>query len=186
MSLDPSRPALVLVRGPIGSGKTALMRGLEGRPPWRLFALDADAVSSHHPGDPRGEHLDREWDVDIDILALHARLILGRGLNLVTDPGSLLTTRKVDRFLRGARRERRDPRVVLLRLTVPTEEAVRRKSTLSAAYVRASHAGWVTRPVPGEIVVDTGGRSAASVLRHVRRALATRLSPGPRRDRVAG
>jgi hypothetical protein len=171
MRWSSHRPAVVIIRGPIGAGKTALMRGLEGRPPWRFFALDCDAVSSHHPGDPEGTHLDTEWDVEIDILALHSKLILGRGLNLVLDPGLLLSARKLDRFLRGIGRARGDPRVALIRLTVPTAEAIRRKSDLPSRYVRASHQGWVTRPVPGEIVIDTRGLSAVRVLRLARSAI---------------
>jgi hypothetical protein len=172
---SPTSPALVILRGPIGSGKTALMRGLEGRPPWRFYALDADAVSAHHPGDPRGEHLDTEWDVEIDILALHARIILGRGLNLVMDPGLLLSAAKVDRFLRRVNRSRPAAKVVLVRLDVSTPEAARRKTTLPYAYVKASHEGWVTRPIPGEVVIDTQGRTAAQVLRVARRELRERL-----------
>lgn len=170
------RPLIVILRGPIGAGKTTLMRGLEGKAPWRFYALDTDAASSHHPPDLRGEWLDQEWDTDIDILALHAKLILGRGLNLVLDPGLLLTTNNVDRFLRRIARSRSDRSVVLIRLDVAAPEAVRRKTTLPAAYVRASHRGWVTRPVQGEIVVDTNGKSRPLVLREARRAIRERFS----------
>lgn len=172
--LRTARGRVVILRGPIGAGKTTLMRGLEGRPPWHFYALDTDAASSFHPGDPAGEWLDQEWDTEIDILALHAKLILGRGLNLVMDPGCLLSTKNVDRFLRRIGRTRRDPRVVLIRMTVETEEAVRRKTTLKPVYVRASHRGWVTLPVPGEVVIDTRGRTAAQVLRSARRSLMER------------
>ncbi len=178
MAKNHGRPLIVIIRGPIGAGKTALMRGLEGKPPWRFYALDTDAVCSHHPPDLRGEWLDQEWDVEIDILALHAKLILGRGLNLVLDPGLLLTVQKMDRFLRRIGRIRHDPRVVLFRLDVAMSEAAKRKTTLPASYVEASHTGWVTRPVPGEVVIDTNGRTAAQVLRFARRSLAERRDGG--------
>ncbi len=165
---------VVIIRGPIGAGKTTLMRGLEGKPPWRFYALDCDAASSYHPGDPEGEWLDQEWDPEIDLLAIHAKIILGRGLNLALDPGLLLSIKNVDRFLRRIGRTRRDPRVVLFRLDVATPEAAKRKTTLPASYVEASHKGWVTRPVPGETVIDTNGRTAAQVLRLARSALRER------------
>ncbi len=176
--LGPSKPGgglVVILRGPIGAGKTTLMRGLEGKPPWRFYALDTDAATSHHPPDLRGEWLDQEWDLEIALLAIHAKLILGRGLNLVLDPGLLLTTQKVDRFLRRIGRTRRDPRVLLVRLDVTTAEAARRKTTLPVSYVEASHKGWVTRPVPGEVVIETSGRIAAEVLSVARGALKGRL-----------
>lgn len=94
-----TRPLVVLLRGPIGAGKTTLLKGLEGRPPWRSFALDGDAVMAHHPADPTGEWLEKEWDTEIDLLGLHARLVLGRGLHLIVDAGMLRTASKVDRFL---------------------------------------------------------------------------------------
>ncbi len=178
MAKSSGSPWVVIIRGPIGAGKTTLMRGLEGRPPWRFYALDTDAACSHHPEDPRGEWLDQEWDPEIDLLAIHAKLILGRGLNLVLDPGLLLSTKNVDRFLRRIGRARRDPRVVLFRLDVATPEAAKRKTTLPASYVVASHEGWVTRPVPGEVVIDTNGRTGAQVLRFARRSLAERRDGG--------
>ncbi len=172
-------PLVVIIRGPIGAGKTALMRGLERKPPWLFVALDTDAVSAHHPGDPTGEWLDQEWDTEIDLLALHAKLILGRGLNLVLDPGLLLEAKNVDRFLRRIGRSRRDPRVILLRLEVAVAEAARRKTTLRPTYVQASHKGWVTKPVPGETVIDTNGRSPAQVLAEARLRVKARLAERP-------
>ena len=174
-----TRPLLVLLRGPIGAGKTTLLKGWEGRPPWRFFALEGDAAEAHHPADPTGEWLDQEGDTEIDILGLHARLVLGRGLNLLVDAGMLLTASKVDRFLRRTHRTRTDPRVVLLRLSVSTPEAVRRKTTLRPAYVRASHRGWVTRPIRGEIVLETTGRSERQVRREATEALALRAGRPP-------
>ncbi len=178
---------LVLIRGPIGSGKTTLMRGLARRDPTRTWVLDCDAANSHHPGDPTGEHLRLEWPLEIELLALHARIVLGRGLDLVMDPGLLLTRRHVDRFLRLVGRTRQDPQVVLIRLSVSVPEAVRRKTTLKPSYVRASHRGWVTRPVAGEIVIETDGRTCEEVLAQATAALRSRsvLRTEPRRHRRA-
>jgi shikimate kinase len=168
------RPLVVIIRGPIGAGKSTLRRALAGKPPWRLYPLDHDAISSHHPSDPSGEWLDQEWDTEIDLLGLHAKLILGRGLNLVAEGGSLLSSKNVDRFLRHTGRSRKDPRVVLVRLDVRIPEAVRRKSGLKPSYVRASHQGWVTRPIRGEVVIDTSGKTAGHVARVARKALRER------------
>lgn len=182
------RPLVVLIRGPIGAGKTTLMRGLARRSPYRLWALDTDAATEGHPSDPYGEHLEDEWPIEIEILALHARIVLGRGRNLVLDPGLLLTPQTVDRFLHLIGRSRRDPRVVLFRLTAAPEEAVRRKTTVRAAYVRASHRGWQPTPTPGEVVISTDGLSRRAVLEAAMRALKRRVglrsrsgsSPAPR------
>lgn len=176
----PKRGLVVMIRGPIGAGKTTLMQGLARTTTYRLWALDTDAVSSHHPGDPYGEHLEIEWPLEIDILSLHARIILGRGLNLVLDPGLFLTSKNVDRFLKGVGRSRRDRKVVMIRLMVSPRAAVRRKTTLAPAYIRASHKGWQTSAIPGEIVIDTDGLSPAQVLRVAKRALRERI-PTPSR-----
>jgi hypothetical protein len=174
------RPLLVIIRGPLGSGKSALRKALQGKPPWRFYPLDHDAASSPHPSDPFGEWLDQEWETDIDILALHAKLILGRGLNLVTEGGSLLSAKNVDRFLRRIGRSRNDPRVLLVRLDVDTAEAVRRKRTLKPSYVRASHQGWVTLPIPGEVVIHTSGKSPAQVANEARERLKERVPLDPK------
>jgi hypothetical protein len=170
-----ARPLLVIIRGPIGAGKTTLMHALARDRLVRYWVLDTDAANSYHPADPRGEFLDREWDVEIDLLALHAKIVLGRGLNLVMDPGMLLTTKNVDRFLRKVGRSRADPRVVLFLLTASTPEAVRRKTTLEPSYVRASHKGWITRPVRGEVEIDTDGRTPGQVATSARRVLSERI-----------
>lgn len=174
MRENVASPLIVMVRGPIGAGKTALMRGLARDRLWGFYALDADAALSHTLEDPMGEHLDFEWPICIDILALNAKIVLGRGRNLVMDPGQFLTSANVDRFLRTVGRSRNDPRVISVRLTVPVAEAVRRKTTLEPRYVRASHKGWVTRPIPGEVVIDTGGKTKAQVLREAKVALRLR------------
>jgi Fe-S cluster assembly ATPase SufC len=174
--VSKKRPFLVIIRGPMGSGKSTLRQALAGKPPWHLYPLDGDAVTGHHPPDPFGEWLDQEWNTDIDILALHAKLTLGRGLSLVTDTGDLLSSHKVERFLHRIGRSREDPRVVLLRLEVKTAEAVRRKATLKPSYVRASHKGWVTRPVHGEVVIETDGKTPGQVARMARRVLRDRMA----------
>jgi hypothetical protein len=166
----PGGGFVVNVRGPIGSGKTTLLRGLHRRPPWRFWSLYADAALSPHPGDPWGKYVRQETASEIDILGLHAKLILGRGLNLLVDQ-NFQTPAQIDRFLRCIGRDRRDPRVVMLRLTVDTEEAVRRKTTLRHSYVQASHKGFHLHPMPGELVIDTTGRTPRQVLRSVRNAL---------------
>lgn len=173
----------------MGAGKSTLLRALAGRREFRFYVLDADAAGAFHPSDPHGEHLEDEWPAEIEILALHARIISGRGLNLITDPGELLTHREVDRFLRIMRRSRRDPSVVLLRLVVSPENAVARKTTVSARYVRASNLGWQPAPVRGEFVIQTDGlnapavgRAAAAILR--KRAGVLLGRPQPRLRRV--
>lgn len=174
-------PLIVIVRGPMGSGKTTLMRGLARDSPYRLWALDADAATEGHPSDPYGEHLATEWSIELEILALHSRIVLGRGINLVIDSGELLHKSNVDRFLRLMGRSRRDPRVVLFRLAVSPEIAVRRKTTVKPANVRASHQGWQPSPVPGEIVIDVDHLTAREVLGVALRALRARVgrrSPG--------
>lgn len=165
----------MLVRGPIGAGKTTLMRGLARRSPWSLYPLDTDAATSHHPSDPHGEHLEVEWPLDIDLVAINAQIILSRGLGLVADPGLFLNAGNVDRFLRRCRRTRRESEVALIRLRVSTPEAIERKRTLQPRYIRASHRGWRTLPIPGEIVIDTDGHSAAWVLREAIRQLDQRF-----------
>jgi AAA domain len=170
-------PLIVIIRGPIGAGKTTLMRGLARRAPYRFWALDTDALNGGHPQDDHGEHLDTEWPLEIEIVALHARIVLGRGLNLVLDPGLLLTKREVDRFLRLVGRTRRDPRVILYRLTVTPEEAIRRKATVKPAFIRAAHRGWQPTPVTGEIVIDTNGLTPKQVLREALRELVARTAP---------
>lgn len=170
------KPLIVIIRGPMGAGKTTLMRGLARRSHYRFWALDADAVTDGHPSDPHGEHLDTEWPLEIEILALHARIILGRGLNMVVDSGDLPTAKEVDRFLGLIGRSRREPSVVLFRLMVATEEAVRRKITVSPAYLRAAHRGWRTQPIPGEIVIETSGLNQNEVLRVARRELESGIS----------
>ena len=169
----PGSGLVVIVRGPIGSGKSTLLRGLEGRPPWRFWYLDIDAQSGH-PADPFGKYQRRETPVEIDILGLHAKLVLGRGLNLALDQ-NFQTTVQVDRFLRTIGRSRRDPRVVMFRLDVDTEEAVRRKTTLRPSYVRASHRGFHLYPISGELVVETTGLTSREVLKSVRSALNDRV-----------
>ncbi len=165
----------MIIRGPIGAGKTALMRSLARDRRWGFYALDSDAALSHAPRDPEGEHLDSEWPICIDIVTLNAKLVLGRGLNLVMDPGLFLAAKHVDRCLRQLGRSREEREVVLIRLTVPVEEAVRRKTTLKPDYVRGSHKGWVTKPIPGEIVIDTTGKTRMQVLREAQLALKERV-----------
>jgi hypothetical protein len=177
----PKKPIVVIIRGPIGAGKTTLMRGLARGRRYRFWPLDTDAATSFHPSDPHGEHLDTEWEPEIDILALHAKIVLGRGLNLVLDPGLFLTAANVDRFLRRVGRSRHERSVVLLRLVVGVDEAIRRKTTVGPFYMRASHKGWQPRAVPGEFRIDTNGRSTAWVLREALRAVRARVGPAGRR-----
>jgi hypothetical protein len=169
----PGSGLVLIVRGRIGAGKSTLLRGLEGRPPWHFWHLDTDAQCGH-PSDPSGEFERRETPVEIDILGLHAKLILGRGLNLALDQ-NFQTTVQVDRFLRIIGRNRRDPRVVMLWLAVDTEEAVRRKTTLRPSYVRASHRGFHLYPIPGELTVETTEMTPREVLLSVRQALKDRV-----------
>lgn len=177
-------PLVVVIRGPMGAGKTTLLRGLARSRRYRFYGLDADAAGAFHPADPYGVHLDDEWPLEIEILALHARIILGRGLNLLTDPGELLTRREVDRFLRRIGRSRRDPRVILLRLTVSAEAAVARKTTVAASYVAASHKGWQPTPVRGEIVIGTDRLTPVQVRRVALGAIRDRVGDGVSRPRV--
>jgi hypothetical protein len=170
----PKHPLVVIIRGPIGAGKTTLLEGLGGDPRYKFFVLDTDRATDFHPGDPYGEHLEDEWPIEIEILALHAKIVLGRGLNLVLDPGIFLTVKEVDRFLRSVGRSRRDPMVVLFRLTVSPRVAAKRKTTLSHQYVWASHKGWQPTAIPGEIVIETDGLSRAQVLAAAKRALSER------------
>lgn len=177
---------VVIIRGPMGAGKTTLLRGLARRFGSRAYALDTDAALDYHPQDPFGEHLETEWPIEVEILALHSRIALGRGLDLLTDPGALLTQHEVDRFLRIVGRSPNDPRVVLFRLTVTPEGAIQRKTGVTARYVRAAHKGWQPTPVTGEEVVVTDGLSPDQVLRHAMRILRERTEPahrGPPRDR---
>ena len=143
-SAQPGSGLVLIVRGRIGSGKSTLLHGLEGRPPWRFWYLDTDAQCGH-PGDPAGVFERREAPVEIDILGLHAKLILGRGLNLALDQ-NFQTPAQVDRFLRWIGRNRSDPRVMMFWLAVDTNEAVGRKTTLRPSYVRASHRGFHLYP----------------------------------------
>lgn len=172
------RGRVVLVRGPIGSGKTTLLHGLDHRPPGHFWGLESDEALSHHPGDPAGRHPE-DYGREVDILALHGRIILDRGWDLLVDFG-FVTRAHLDRFLRGIGRSRRDPRVLLLRLYVGPWVAVRRKASLTARYVLASHRGWQPEPVPEEIVIDTSGLSPAQVLRAARKALKNRPRGGGR------
>lgn len=121
-----------------------------------------------------GEYQRRETPTEIDSLGLHAKMVLGRGLNLALDQ-NFQTTVQVDRFLRAIGRTRRDPRVVMVWLAVDTEEAVRRKTTRRPRYVRDSHRGFHLYPIPGEILVETTGFTPRQVLRSVRSALKDRL-----------
>ena len=170
----PGRGLVVIVRGPMGSGKSTLLRQLKGRRPWRFWCVNSDEALSAHPGDPWGEFERTETTVDIDILALFAKVILGRGLSLLLEQ-NFQTTGQVDRFLRAIGRSRRHPRVLLLRLTVDTEEAVRRKPTVVPAYIRASHRGFHLHPFPEEVVIETTAKNARQVQRIVRAALAERF-----------
>jgi hypothetical protein len=115
----------------------------------------------------------RETPTEIDILGLHAKLVLGRGLNLALDQ-NFQTSSQVDRFLRWIGRSRTDSRVVMLWLAVDTDEAVRRKTTLRPSYVRASHEGFHLYPIPGELIVETTGLTPREVLLSVRSALKDR------------
>lgn len=173
--LKGSKPLIVIVRGPMGAGKTSLMQGLAHRSPYHFYALDTDAATGFHPQDPHGENLDTEWYPEIDIVTLHARIILGRGLNLVLDPGLFLTVREVDRFLRGVGRSRNDPRVILIRLTVAPKEAARRKSSVARSYVYAAHRGWQPKAIPGELVIPTEGKSRVLVQEIALRSLRDRI-----------
>jgi hypothetical protein len=164
-------PLLVIIRGPIGAGKTTLLNGLGRDRRFKFFLLDTDRATDYHPGDPFGKHLDDEWPIEVQILALHAKIVLGRGLNLVMDPGIFLTVKEVDRFLRLVGRSRKDPRVVLFRLTASPAVAVKRKTTLRPSYIRASHKGWQPTAIRGEVVIDTNGRTARQVLGIAKRAL---------------
>lgn len=159
----------------MGAGKTTLMRGLAKVRSYHFWVLDTDAATGALPPDPNGDHLGEEWQLECRILGMFARVILAYGLNVVLDPGTLLTRREVDTFLHAAGRRRADPRVVLFRLGVPIEEAVRRKTTVRASYVRASNLGWQPTRVAGEIFLDTTGRSAAQVLSIAKRALRDRV-----------
>jgi hypothetical protein len=169
-----THPLIVIIRGPIGAGKTTLLTGLGRDPRYNFWVLDTDRATDFHPGDPYGKHLDDEWPIEIEILSLHAKIVLGRGLNLVLDPGIFLTVKEVDRFLRRIGRSRRDPKVVLFRLTVSPRVAVKRKTTLSHQYIWASHKGWQPTAIPGEIVIDTDGLSPAKVLAVAKSALSER------------
>jgi predicted kinase len=169
-NLRPGTGLVVNVRGPIGSGKTTLCRGLEGRPPWRFWYLDVDRALWGHPPDLRGDYIRTETAPELEIIALHTKMVLGRGYNVVLDH-NFWTPAQARRLLRGIGRGPRDRRVALIRLTVDTDEAVRRKRTLKPSYVRASHAGFQLHPVSGEIVVDTSGKTPRTVLLEVRRML---------------
>ncbi|MCI4344048.1 MAG: ATP-binding protein [Thermoplasmata archaeon] len=173
------RGKVILLRGPIGSGKTTLLRGLGRRPKTHFWILESDRALDFHPSDPHGKHPEH-FRLEVDLLALHGRIVLERGWNLLIEFG-YISRAHLDRFLRGIGRSRRDPRVLLLRLTVDPRVAVRRKATLTARYVLASHRGWQPEPVSPEIVIDTDGLRPSQVLQAARTAL---RSPSPRRGRT--
>lgn len=170
----------------MGAGKSTLLRSLAKVREYRFYVLDADAAGGFHPSDARGEHLTHDWPIEVQILALHAKIIVRRGFNLLTDPGELLTRHEVDRFLKIVGRSRRDPRVILIRLEVGPDAAVARKTQYSAAYVRASNLGWHPAPVPREVVIMTDHLSAAQVRRAALTAIRDRVGPSYsyRRPRV--
>src|SRR5690242_12767186 len=91
----PGRGLVVNVRGPIGSGKSSLLRWLDGRPPWNFWYLDVERSLAGHPPDLSGEFMRRETPLEIEILALHARLVLGRGFHLALDQ-NFQTTAQLD------------------------------------------------------------------------------------------
>jgi hypothetical protein len=138
-----------------------------------FWALESDAALAYHPSDLHGKHPEH-FQPEVDILALHGRIVLDRGRNLLLEFGYVSRVH-LDRFLRGIGRARRDPRVLLLRLTVDPSVAVRRKASLTARYVRASHRGWQPEPVPEEVVIDTNDLRPAHVLDAARRAWDTRF-----------
>lgn len=170
----------------MGAGKSTLLRSLAKVRAYRFYVLDADAAGAFHPSDAHGEHLKHDWPIEVKILALHAKIAVARGFNLLTDPGELLTRREVDRFLRIAGRSRRDPRVVLIRLEVGPDAAVARKTKYSARYVRASNLGWHPAPVSGEVVIETDHMSPTQVRRVALTAIRDRVGPSYvcRRPRV--
>ena len=167
---------IVIIRGPMGAGKPTLMNGLARARGRGFWVLDTDQANAPQPGDPYGEHLDDEWSLEVELLAIHSKIVLGRGLNLILDPGIFLTSKEVDRFLRKVGRSRRDRRVILIRLAVEQEEAVRRKVSVRPDYVRSSHLGWQPSAIAGEVEVVTTGLSPAAVLRAAKRAIRERLA----------
>jgi 8-oxo-dGTP diphosphatase len=97
---------------------------------------------------------------------------------LLVDAG-LRDAQHVDRILKRSGRHRGDQDVVLIRLAVGAEEAVRRKRDLPEERVRELHEKWQTRPISGEIVLPTEGIPSLAVARRFGVILAERLQSHP-------
>jgi hypothetical protein len=176
------RNYVVLVRGPCGSGKSTLCRTWAGRAPYGLRLLATDEVQARvdFPNLPD----EREFNLVLDQLGLEISHRLSDS-PLLVDAG-LRDPEHIDRALRPSGRHRGDLEVVLIRLTVGVEEAVRRKRDLPEARVRELHEKWQTRPAEGETVLPTEGFAEREISRRFGKILAELLHTRSVRKSASG
>lgn len=116
---------------------------------------------------------DAEFQLLLDEVGTRVARLLSQAPVLV-DAG-LRDPAHVDRVLGPTGLRRDSEGVLLVRLTVGLDEAIRRKSTLPEARVRELHEKWQTRPIAGEVVIPTEGASAEEVSRAFERVLRIRF-----------
>ena len=143
----------MVLRGPTRAGKSTLARRLEGQSPDRFVVVASDNPPSH----PNNR---------IAQVGLWGQLVREQwaaGQNVLLDC-DLQAPWEATQLMLALGLPRPDSDVLIIRLSVPLEAALSRRSNLTPAEVAHYHQCWNAPPIAGELQLDTNGKDPGEVM----------------------
>jgi predicted kinase len=160
---------LLVLRGPMGSGKTTTARSLSRKPPYWFVHLRSDAPPAHF----QQEDLEERRRLQLAMWGQWTRALLEEGQNTILDCDLQLPT-EMGALAQGAGTPWPGDRLILIRLSASVEEAIRRLPAKAPEEIAGFHLTWGAKTIPGEIQVDTDGLDPEKVAARIETILAER------------
>lgn len=169
MSAELSSGRLLVLRGPMGSGKTTVSRLLSRKPPYWFVHLRSDAPPCH----VERPDLRERRVLQLAMWARWTRALIEEGQNTLLDC-DLQTRAEADQLAQGAGVQWPGDRMIMIRLSVSEGGAVRRLPGRNPSEVSRFHAAWGAPSISGEFHADTEDKTPDGVAAFLREELARR------------